>query len=856
MKSALLYMGLLLLIIPLYPQQLERSVIGSTGRNVQSGSLQLSYTIGEVIVTTQRNNNQILTQGFHQADISCNAPVTAVSTRDATERCKDGTQQFINLTNNGTGTTPGVNYTYVITNAQNIIVRSFKDLRFDIDELQAGNYRIYGVYHDDPYNPQPGINIQNAVPEICKRISSNFIPLSLALPPSDAVILTPVSDTTLCGNAQISLIAESPESGNGTWRGSTGIQFTNPFSPNTIATGLQAGINNISWELTTPGCPAKSDNITIEYTPPSDPAEILTGSLLSICSPDGHQVRAKVPATDQKGKWVSSNPGVNFTPNDSAFVVNVNNLPPDRSVIYWVLGDQPCQTRDSIIVFNDAVSSIPEILNPPDTSDIHTICTNQVSLSAREPENEGEEGFWRIIGPGVLDVDPSFNATDITIKNIPENRQIEAVWEITKGNCQSEVTASRRFFNIGGVSAAEIFAGDSIVLCDGEPLELTANEPENQETGRWSATSDITFSPSRESNEVSISGLPAGSTDITWSISAPNCPDNQSSINIFVIDSQTSLFESETETLCEEDEPLTLTPQTEPLGEVISYLWSNGLTTPSIQVDPQEGESLMISLTVETAAGCDVEDEIQVSRDTLGLEIAGTPVCVNGEIVNPASLLAEISGSADDISYSWSSGQTSSSITVDEPGLYQVTITNENNCQASSFYEVLVDEYNAGILPGDTTIDLGSSISLTATGGDVYTWDPHPTLSCTNCNSPRATPEETTRYTVTITRFSGCIETASVEIGILTENATCGQVFIPNILTPGDNGFNDVWQIDNLSPQNELNVYDRWGNEVFSASPYQNNWDGDNIARGTYLYILKLGDGQICRGSLSVIPDN
>ncbi len=858
MKSAIIYMIIFFqLILPLTAQQIERSVIGTTGREVKSNSLQISFTIGEVIITTQRSNNQILTQGFHQADIACSAPVTAISTRDATERCKDGSQQFINLSNSGDNTTPGINYSYVVTNTQNVIIRTVKDLRFDINELQAGNYRIFGVYHDEPYNPSPGQNIQQAVPDICKRISSNFIPLSLSLPPSDAQILTPFNDTSLCGNAQLTLTAGTPESGNGIWRGSSGIQFSNPFTPRTVASGLQAGINNISWEVSTPGCPAKSANITIEYTPPSDPAEILTGSVLSVCSSDGHQLQAKVSASSSSGRWESSVPGVTFTPNDSAFVVTVNNLPEDRSVLYWVLGDLPCQTRDSIIVFNDAVSSTPVVLTPPDTSDVHTICTNQVNLSASPPE-EGEQGIWRVIGSGGIGIEPNENSPDITLTDIPMNRQIEVLWEITKGNCVSDIQESRSFFNIGGVSAAEIFAEDSLVVCEDETIELTAREPENIERGNWSASNDITFSPNSMVNEVLVSNLPSGSTDISWSISAPNCPDNTATINVFVIDSETQLFENDEEVICSEEDPLTITPLTSSLGQITSYMWTNGLTTPTIELDPAEGEEINIGLEVETVAGCGISDEVLVSRSGLSVNIVGTPICVNNTIVDPAIMLAEIPGNTNTsgLTYSWSTGQSSPSITVDEPGLYQVTVTDPNECQSSSFYEVVIDEFNAQILPGDTTIDLGNSITLNATDGDVYIWNEDPTLSCTDCKNPSATPEQTTTYTVEINRFTGCVVNASITIGILTENATCGQVFVPNILTPGGNGFNDTWVIDNLSPQNELFVYDRLGSQVFSASPYENNWRGSGLEKGTYLYILRLSDNQICRGSLTIIPDD
>jgi len=48
-------------------------------------------------------------------------------------------------------------------------------------------------------------------------------------------------------------------------------------------------------------------------------------------------------------------------------------------------------------------------------------------------------------------------------------------------------------------------------------------------------------------------------------------------------------------------------------------------------------------------------------------------------------------------------------------------------------------------------------------------------------------------------------------------------------------------------------IFNRWGDKVFEAKPYNNTWDGkategvrigsDELPVGTYFYILDLGDG-------------
>lgn len=74
---------------------------------------------------------------------------------------------------------------------------------------------------------------------------------------------------------------------------------------------------------------------------------------------------------------------------------------------------------------------------------------------------------------------------------------------------------------------------------------------------------------------------------------------------------------------------------------------------------------------------------------------------------------------------------------------------------------------------------------------------------------------------------------------------------VPNVFTPNNDGDNDTWVIGNLSnyPDNELVVVNRWGNEVYKSKSYQNSWNGDRLAEGTYYYMLRL---TLCDGTEKV----
>ncbi|MFO8053947.1 MAG: gliding motility-associated C-terminal domain-containing protein, partial [Bacteroidales bacterium] len=79
---------------------------------------------------------------------------------------------------------------------------------------------------------------------------------------------------------------------------------------------------------------------------------------------------------------------------------------------------------------------------------------------------------------------------------------------------------------------------------------------------------------------------------------------------------------------------------------------------------------------------------------------------------------------------------------------------------------------------------------------------------------------------------------------------------IPNVITPNGDGINDYFVIEGLSnyPGSKLVILDRNGNEVYSSENYQNDFNGENLPKGAYLYILKVNNKSqtIKQGTLNI----
>ena len=94
----------------------------------------------------------------------------------------------------------------------------------------------------------------------------------------------------------------------------------------------------------------------------------------------------------------------------------------------------------------------------------------------------------------------------------------------------------------------------------------------------------------------------------------------------------------------------------------------------------------------------------------------------------------------------------------------------------------------------------------------------------------------------------------------------CDLIFIPNGFSPDGDGTNDLWVIAGLEKfaDNELKIFNRWGNIVYERNDYDNTWGGvtnkgpldivgHDLPSGTYYYILNLKDGKKPRTGFVVI---
>ncbi len=106
----------------------------------------------------------------------------------------------------------------------------------------------------------------------------------------------------------------------------------------------------------------------------------------------------------------------------------------------------------------------------------------------------------------------------------------------------------------------------------------------------------------------------------------------------------------------------------------------------------------------------------------------------------------------------WSTGQTGREISINQGGIYAVSITDDNGCQAVDQVEVNEYEYPVAELSVSNAIDCNNaSAVITATGGVSYEWE-------SGQSSPDIAVTEAGIYTVSVTGEGGCAVTTEIEV--------------------------------------------------------------------------------------------
>ena len=330
-------------------------------------------------------------------------------------------------------------------------------------------------------------------------------------------------------------------------------------------------------------------------------------------------------------------------------------------------------------------------------------------------------------------------------------------------------------------------------------------------------------------------------------------------------------------------------------ADYVCYTWQDGSTAPTFLV------------TQTGTYWVDVRSKGCVKRDSIHVTMERTPkiniptshfLCENDTVV--------LSAKTSNANYLWSTGETSSEITVSLPGTYGVDIYRDI-CLTHYEIEVVGQALPVINLPSDITICEGEAAQLDVTQPNArYVWTSGSTDSSievgregiygvdviiNNCKSshfvnvkeiknlrqlnidtlicegtaivlnvgqpvsqiswstgsisPSIDVNEAGSYSATI---SNQCYSSIVQFHISTEDCNC-DLFVPNVFTPDGEGHNDIFRpkTHHLVTDGAITIINRWGKEVFHSASLNNGWDGTDSGKemetGVYFWMIQYGCG-------------
>ncbi len=165
-----------------------------------------------------------------------------------------------------------------------------------------------------------------------------------------------------------------------------------------------------------------------------------------------------------------------------------------------------------------------------------------------------------------------------------------------------------------------------------------------------------------------------------------------------------------------------------------------------------------------------------------------------------------------------------------QSGVYNTTLATSEGCDSVVVLSLFVTEPNSSYQTAE--ICIGENYSF---GGNTYT--------------------QSGIYTDTVQTAVGCDSVLILELSVVD----C-EFEISNMITPNDDGQNDVWKVSDPDKINncQVTIHNRWGEVIFRSDDYNNEWNGKKnntgevLPDGVYFYVIKCDDKEYT-GSINLL---
>lgn len=266
------------------------------------------------------------------------------------------------------------------------------------------------------------------------------------------------------------------------------------------------------------------------------------------------------------------------------------------------------------------------------------------------------------------------------------------------------------------------------------------------------------------------------------------------------------------------------------------------------------------TLYVTDAAGCESTGgpyTIINEGDPISVTASGnTPVCQGDNI--------ELQVDFSNGSYNWTgpAGFTSdmqnpviSNVSIDDEGIYSVLVTSADQCEDESEVEIEVIEsipVSLSITESKNPIFPGEEVTFTADPthpgfNPVYEWyiDGERVHSSSSNTFTTQIIVSRARVECYLLVEENCAEPQPAISNTINLDVLGVKVYLPNSFYPNSTQGNNIFKVVSISSQVadfKMNIYDRWGQNVFSSNSADDGWDGtidgSEAPAGVYVWVV------------------
>ena len=652
---------------------------------------------------------------------------------------------------------------------------------------------------------------------------------------------------TVC-DAEAGINAEAPLIGSGLWSApGSSLSFSDETANTALVFSLVQGVNEVIWTVSNGVCPPSSDTLFITRTD-----TIYAGPAQSVCESNTF-LQAAEPVTGS-GVWTLIS-GTGIIEDPSLANSSVSGLSIGENIFQWSVTGLDCVDSTDIVIINRI--NLPSLAIAEDN---FATCTNSTQISATVPAIG--TGQWSSPA-SILAFDDS-TSTQTLVSGLQPGIN-ELIWTVSNGSCPSNsdtllVTLSDT-----------VSAGVNQVVCDSIAV-LNASNP-NSGSGLWTVISGSGEFADATSPTSTVSGLSAGENIFQWTVSGINCPDSSDQVSVIVSCSFT-VFAGDDAEICE----TFYTLQGSPLPEGATGIWI-ALTGGGTLLDASSPNSGVTQLPIGSSTFIWTVTLLGTSiSDTVTIEVSEPPtVALAGDDQSVCSNKATLSANTPLVGQgTWStlsgngtfvdSSDPATTFVATEYGTDTLIWTISTGvCRSSDTVLITTTEPPFINLPGDTTIcENQQPLVLTNnfSQGAQLQWNiisGAALISGDQTNAPKLTGLARGQNQLEVIATNGdCAARDTINITVLgADSPECRntEVVVPKGFSPNGDGNFDFFQIENLNGRAaQLEIRNRWGQMVYQADNYQNDWNGtanrglvpfgEVLPEGTYYYQLQI-EGEV-----------